>query len=58
VSMEQADAEKKAEMSGPKFVNNFICASVKESHGGRGYAYQVYSSYTLDASKLKRLELK
>jgi hypothetical protein len=32
--------------------------TVKESHGGRGYAYQAYASYTLNASKLKRLELK
>ncbi len=29
---------------------------VKESHGGRGYAYQAYASYTFTASKLKRLE--
>lgn len=32
--------------------------TVKESHGGRGYAYQAYASYTFNASKLKRLELK
>lgn len=32
--------------------------TVKESHGGRGYAYQAYASYTFSASKLKRLELK
>jgi hypothetical protein len=32
--------------------------TVKESHGGRGYAYQIYASYTFSASKLKRLELK
>jgi hypothetical protein len=31
--------------------------TVKESQGGRGYAYQVSASYTLNASKLKRLEL-
>jgi|SRR5947208_16426729 len=32
--------------------------TVKESHGGRGYAYQIYASYTFSASKLNRLELK
>lgn len=31
--------------------------TVKESHGGRGYAYQLCASYTFNASKLKRLEL-
>jgi hypothetical protein len=31
--------------------------TVKESHGGRGYSYQSSASYTLSASKLKRLEL-
>lgn len=31
--------------------------TVKESQGGRGYAYQISASYTLNASKLKRLEL-
>ena len=31
--------------------------TIKESHGGRGYAYQSSASYTLEASKLKRLEL-
>jgi hypothetical protein len=32
--------------------------TVKESHGGRGYAYQAYASYTFNGSKLRRLELK
>lgn len=32
--------------------------TVKESQGGRGYAYQISASYTLNGSKLKRLELK
>jgi len=32
--------------------------TIKESHGGRGYAYQAYASYTLNKSKLQRLELK
>jgi len=32
--------------------------TVKESQGGRGYAYQISASYTLEASKLKRLDLK
>jgi hypothetical protein len=32
--------------------------TVKESQGGRGYAYQAYASYSLNGSKLKRLELK
>jgi hypothetical protein len=31
--------------------------TVKESQGGRGYAYQTSASYTLRASKLKRLNL-
>ncbi len=31
--------------------------TVKESQGGRGYAYQISASYTLKASKLKRLNL-
>ena len=31
--------------------------TVKESHGGRGYAYQTYASYKPTGSKLKRLEL-
>jgi hypothetical protein len=31
--------------------------TVKESHGGRDYAYQTYASYTFAASKLKRFEL-
>jgi hypothetical protein len=34
-----------------------LVVSVKESHGGRGYAYQTYASYTFAASKLKRFEL-
>jgi len=31
--------------------------TVKESHGGRGYAYQLSASYTFNASKLKPLKL-
>ena len=31
--------------------------TVKESQGGRGYTYQISASYTLKASKLKRLNL-
>jgi hypothetical protein len=31
--------------------------TIKASHGGRGYAYQAYESYTFEASKLKPLEL-
>ncbi len=31
--------------------------TIKESHGGRGYAYQVSASFTFSSSKLKRLEL-
>ena len=32
--------------------------TVKESQGGRGYAFRISASYTLKASKLKRLNLK
>jgi len=32
--------------------------TVKESHGGRGYAYQASVSNTFNASRLQRLELK
>ncbi|HZJ14351.1 MAG TPA: hypothetical protein VFD27_04840 [Chthoniobacteraceae bacterium] len=32
--------------------------TIKESQGGRGYAYQLSASYTLSASKLERLGLK
>ena len=31
--------------------------TVKESHEGRGYAYQTYASYKPTGSKLKRFEL-
>ena len=31
--------------------------TIEESHGGRGYAYQVSASFTFSSSKLKRLEL-
>jgi hypothetical protein len=31
--------------------------TVKESQGGRGYAFQISGSYTVKASKLKRLDL-
>jgi len=32
--------------------------TIKESNGGRGYAYQVYASYSPEGNKLKRLDLK
>ena len=32
--------------------------TVKQCHGGRGYAYQAYASYTFNEPKLRRLELK
>jgi len=32
--------------------------TVKESHGGRGYAYQLYASYSFGDAQLKRLDLK
>jgi hypothetical protein len=32
--------------------------TVKESQGGRGYAYRLSASYTVKASKLERFELK
>jgi hypothetical protein len=32
--------------------------TVRESQGGRGYAYQLSASYTFNPSKLERLELK
>ena len=31
--------------------------TVKESHGGRGYFYQASASYSINSSKLKRIEL-
>jgi hypothetical protein len=31
--------------------------TIKESHGGRGYSYRLSASYTINASKLQRLEL-
>jgi hypothetical protein len=37
---------------------NVPIVTVKESHGGRGYAYQISASYTFKASKLERVELK
>ena len=31
--------------------------TIRESHGGRGYGYQLSASFAVDAKKLKRLEL-
>ena len=31
--------------------------TIREAHGGRGYGYQLSASFSIDANKLKRLEL-